>query len=501
MQGESETREVTIVPTGENGSAISIAIYRNSEIYRQFEIDVPVASDADHPDTERHVLAVSNDVALTPLEQTGLIPDRAWAVPPGNLSINVKDQWAFCKGQVGNDVIADWESWHAVPAQVAGRIQILRGAAEAFRARWSGYLNALDPGEMKARLSSWTPPVDWSKFESGASREHNAQWDTVAQSAELRDLAHAGRQLFDMFFVAGSPIRGLLDRMPAGQRLDIYCTSKSGYTFLPHIPWGLMYCADLPPVGQAIDPMSFLGLRLRLEYMAHVPKSGSKALGRADAAHTCHCLYWGTDENDEIAVEARRQQAEWGAWTNQVFAPADPSAPGAKQAVLDMLYEPKPTPAALIHLFCRSQVGAGQAVELGFGPTRDDADRIRHSELGTAMLRSRPLIIANACATSGTDPYFSNELETTFFGRDCRGFLGTETRVPIVLASRFASVFFHCFHGRTDKSLMSAGEAVAQSRLFLWSQYKNIGGLLYTYINQYELFMADEDDLRAMQKV
>jgi hypothetical protein len=112
-------------------------------------------------------------------------------------------------------------------------------------------------------------------------------------------------------------------------------------------------------------------------------------------------------------------------------------------------------------------------------------------------------VFANACTTSAADPYIANELETVFFDRGCRAYLGTETKVPIQLASRFAWIFFHFFYRRLDprNRPIAAGEAVVQTRRFLWRYYRNLGGIFYTYVNQYELFMADDAELAALRDV
>ena len=70
---------------------------------------------------------------------------------------------------------------------------------------------------------------------------------------------------------------------------------------------------------------------------------------------------------------------------------------------------------------------------------------------------------------------------------------------PIQFASRFASIFFHFLYRQMDPEPMAAGEAVAQTRLFLWTQYRNIGGIFYTYVNQYELFMASDAEVKALR--
>jgi hypothetical protein len=46
---------------------------------------------------------------------------------------------------------------------------------------------------------------------------------------------------------------------------------------------------------------------------------------------------------------------------------------------------------------------------------------------------------------------------------------------------------------------MAAGEAAFQARMFLWRNYRNLGGLFYTYVNQYELYMADDAEVTALQ--
>ena len=93
----------------------------------------------------------------------------------------------------------------------------------------------------------------------------------------------------------------------------------------------------------------------------------------------------------------------------------------------------------------------------------------------------------------------ANELEEAFFRRDCRAYLATETKVPIVLGSRFAAIFFHFFYRLLDREPMAAGEAAVQTRLFLWTHYRNIGGLFYSYVNQYDLFLARNDEVLALR--
>jgi len=131
---------------------------------------------------------------------------------------------------------------------------------------------------------------------------------------------------------------------------------------------------------------------------------------------------------------------------------------------------------------------------------RAEGDPIRHTELGTGEFAGHPLVFANACVTGASEPQIVNELEKSFFQRKCRAYIGTEARVPIAMASRFASVFFHFFYRLMDSKPMPAGEAMSQARLFLWSHYKNIGGLLYTQINHYGLCMASDAEIKSLRQ-
>jgi hypothetical protein len=319
----------------------------------------------------------------------------------------------------------------------------------------------------------------------------------VSVSLEIRELAFEGHALYEAFFPQGSKLRGWLDALPPGHRIDISWTRR-GHAFIPHVPWGLMYLPHVPLPGQPVDAMGFLGQRFRLSYTAHPAPSGDRALGGLDDSHRAHFLHWG-DDTDPTGREARWQQKEWQRWTKQIFVPSSLDGPDLKTELLTMLAQPQPSPVAVLYLFCQCNIGTGADGLLRFGPTSQPAHIVRRTDLATTPLADHPLVFVNACSTAASDPYVANELELAFFKRGCRAYLGTETKVPIAFASRFAAIFFHFFYRTLDPAPMAAGEAVAQTRLFLWTHYRNIGGLFYTYVNQYELFMAEDAEVRSMR--
>lgn len=164
-----------------------------------------------------------------------------------------------------------------------------------------------------------------------------------------------------------------------------------------------------------------------------------------------------------------------------------------------MLNTLQPTPMGVLYLYCRYYTGRGSWPVLQFGNGNQAADLITQREIGIRAMDDRPLVFANACATSGTGAYVPNDLEALFFERGSRAYIGTEIKVPPVLASRLAMIFFHYFYRKLDSRPIAVGEALAQSRLFLWQHYKNIGGLFYTCMDQYELFLADDDEISRLR--
>ncbi len=500
---ESKTLRLKFTPQAVEDvqiNIINILIYDRKELYRQFKIKFivegsQVVSSAPVPESAM----IYNDVVHTPAAHLELRTTHEWTTPPGELLIAVIGAgYAFVKGDAGLHTVNSMTAWHAATAKVADPIKYVRASAESFRAEWEDYLNDIDPNDLIDRLGRFSPQYDWGLLNYYADYNHQQQWDDVSKSPELWDLASEGYNLYESFFPSGSDLRTWLDLLPPGQRIDISWLETSG-SWIPHVPWGLMYQTP-PDPGNPIDPTRFLGLRYRIGYTAHQVPSGSKALGSVDEAYAAHMLYWGDQPGDQTGAEARWQQQQFSAWTSQVFVPSSWPNPNSKAELVKMLYHPFPTPMPVIYIFCQSGLDTGGDEVLRFGLTNNSSDVLKRTEIGAKSFADRPLVFANACATLTSDPYFANELERKFFSRGCRAYLGTETKVPIQLASRFAHIFFSFFYRKVDPQPMAAGEALAQTRLFLWTNYKNIGGLLYTYVNQYELFMAKDNEVVALRR-
>ena len=498
--GESDILRFSIMPRLAQGTQLNVLVFVGQQLYRELSVRLTVAFSLTSGAHERISTAVDRSDA--PLAHMGLRPTHEWTTPPGELSVVVAGPIATVNGDAGTRRITDVVNWTAVSQLVGGTIKNVRESAERLRAEAESHFDDIDPGDLSGRLAGWQPKLNcnwnWSALHDYADDAHRRRWDDIKVSKELRDLAFDGRKLFDAFFPAAADLRRWIEALAPGHRLNISLTPKSVGTYVPSVPWGLMYLQDVPPLGEPVDPMGFMGLRFRIGYTAYAVREGSKDLGGLADTHRTNFLYWGDDAQDVTGREARWQEQQWHTWQNQIFVPSTQQGVTPKDQLLQSIDDPQPAPVSVLYLFCQCTVGQGNDTVLRFGGTKNIADVVGRTELGTRPLKDRPLVFANACTTAASDPYFSNELERGFFERDCRAFLGTETKVPITFASRFASIFFHFFYRKVDPDPMAAGEAVTQTRLFLWTNYRNIGGLFYTYVNQYELFMAPNSEVMAL---
>jgi hypothetical protein len=502
--GDSAVPQLLIKPL-RAGPSINVVITTRNEVYRQFELELVVSHSPSAALVEP--TAIAAEVMPTPTAHSTLRATHEWTTPNGVLNIVVGQPMATVVGNSGELQIVSDEPWVGAPALVSGKIESVRGAAELMRAAWEDHLNNIDPTDLENRLRRWSelnrthqhgqggPEYDWESLGDHADPQHRQQWEKMAVSSELRKLAWHGQQLFLAFFKRDSNLNGWIAGLPPGARLNIVCTPTAGAGFIPHVPWGLMYVADVPPEGHPIDPMGFLGLRCRIGYTSHAAQA-SRSLGALDATHRMHFLYWGSGANDVTGQEARWQRNNWSAWQNQVFVPQSPQ--NQKAELLQLLNDPRPTPTSVLYLFCQCG-GQPNNPMLRFGSTNDPANVVLQMDFGTSPLADRPLVFANACTTLANDPYMASDLEEAFFNRGCRAYIGTETKVPIVFGSRFADIFFRFFYRLLDSAPMAAGEAVTQTRLFLWTHYRNIGGLFYTHVNQYDLFLAPHKEVVALR--
>jgi hypothetical protein len=494
--GESEIRQLRVTPEL-FFAELRIIIFASGRPYRQFKVRLKVIS-SDMIDGEKTSAAITGELIHIPGKYAALQPPHEWQTPDGVINITVFGAGqAYANGITPEGPLATIFAWKGAIALLDPIIRNLRGRTEKFRAAFSDEINDISPSDLENRLRILKKSHSSFWESDRADDAHRRVWDEkIAKSTELYEMAYYGYQLYQTLFPHNSLVRKALDSLTPGWRLNISWFAQTDSAWLPNVPWGFLY-REPPVSGKAIDPLNFWGLRFRLNYLAYqIENLQAPTFGSLSETVKGYGMYWGKQES-EIADEVTWQQKQWAQWANQRFVPDNSINRTHKEQVLDLLNTPSQNPMPVLYLFCQCDVDDGSKPVLRFGNTKDPADNIKHTELSQDRFKDQSLVFVNACTSVGSDPYIANQLEQSFFTRGCRAYLGTEIKVPIRLASRFASIFYHLFYREVDPCPMAAGEAVYQARRFLWREYKNIGGLFYTYVNQYELYMATDEELRA----
>ncbi len=420
----------------------------------------------------------SYDVPLGPLTN--------WQLPLGVLSIVISR---------GGNAVVEFTNEHGItngnelPWQVTsslaeGLIPPVLNALQEFRNINTVHLNTFV--EFEKSLADYVPQRDWTIDSAhDPNTEIGAEWDDIASSEALYKLANAGYVAFNNIFPIESHIRKWIDQLCPGGLIDINWIDG-----VSNFPWGLLYLRP-PKFGEKVDANYFWGLRFRTDWQSHRPRNVHHALGRIEDSFLGHAYYWRGPEKDDAFQEAMWQKNRWSTFSKHVAVPS--KIEGAMEELLTWLDSPKPTPMPVLYLFCKAQTGKETSV-LEFGDNAYDSESVKIDEtlLPLTVFDKAPFVFFNACGSAKFVAGSSlNRLETRFFNRGCAAYLGTVHEIPVVMASRFAAAFFHFFYGNFQDTIVSAGEAATQARRFMWLTYRNIGGLFYTYVNEYDLYMTD----------
>ena len=473
--GDSATMKLPFTPSRVGVADIQIRIHARGALYRSLSAEVEVGGGV-----SRSTPVVRRDITATRADRVG----TAALLSEESLRLEVL--------QDGRDALlsgsgATWSyalKRHPWPASVTNLdepLKRVRAAADAFREKFSGYLNAIDHDELVSCLQSYQSIADWSSPAKEATQAAIGEWEQVGASDELKALAAAGHKLYEIVFPERSEIRNEIEKLRPGALLDISWSDSSAAA--SDVPWTLMYA---PAPDAEIDPMGFLGLRFRIKYLAYAtPGRTDTLLGSPAQVSTACCMFWGSKET-ELAEEVRQQRTRLAS-PKRIFIPSEGGTGEAKTRLLEVLRGDEPV--GVLYMYCH--YGRLKANEPGFrfGDTNDvDGDVLSLRDLETISVRSAPLVFANACATSGEDALHTHPIKQHMFSHGAAAYLGTEAKVPVAMASRFATVFLHLFEEyRQEDEPLTVGEALSQARLLFWRRYRNIGGLFYSLVNEYTL--------------
>jgi hypothetical protein len=491
--GDSEERRITIAALDPGRARIDVSVSVHGDEYRRLTVDLEVASptpaaappapgrSGGGPATFQPRAVTTTVVHGPPLRQLALRPSADWQEPPKQLSVIFYSASALVACEKKG--VSHTVRWAPAIPSVEGRIRQVRDTLDALRIKQNGYFEGVSPEELAERLATFRPTAEWG---TGTTSD---RWAAVSSCPELRDLADEGHLLYSEIFGSDGDLRQYVDDLGPGDMLTLTWHGDSHR--IAHVPWALMY-RTAPAPGEPIDPGDFLGIRLRLNYIAQEMRY-NRAVGGA-AAQATYLLYWGREQTDPVAAETSRHRDELDRGEQRFLPTCHPGKP----EVLGFLGDPAPSPVGLVYLYSRALSGTETGFRFGNGLGPEDTITLR--EIGSRKMSDRPLVFANACGTAGASAYVPNEIEARFFLRGASAFIGTECRVPIAFAARFAAAFFHFLHAVEDKPT-PAGEALAQARRFFFTEYGCLGGLFYSYVNDYYIFLASDEQVAELSRL
>jgi len=409
---------------------------------------------------------IKSETVLGPGSQLAPIGDREWQSPTGRLSFDVK---ASGTATVISPQI-DFVPWTEVSSALNPYLKSLYDVADVFREIHSDYLDNIDINDLQDRLNTFPRRVEPAHTSEGS-------WSEVVSSKELEDLASYGAALY--LKILSKEAREYIEKLAVGGLLQIIWPNGV------HVPWTLLYMGR--PDGK-VDPLRFLGLRFRLQYHSRADSPPGPRLGSLREFRTAYCLNWGKELTGESELQKRAFESG-----NALFVPQ----PGQTQTRIEQLREflrsPAPGPVRVLYFYCECDMNVPAQPRLFFG---DDlsGEILSHRDMLLLTFEDRPVVFMNACNSSVASSDMTNQLEDTFFQARCRAYIGSEANLPVAFAGRFGVVFQRFFLGNIDGSRVSLGEAMYQARSFLWNNYRNLGGILYSHSQDY-LAYVDQDDL------
>jgi hypothetical protein len=237
-EGESEVRAVAITARKNVAPLIDVTIRARGETYRQLTIRLDVAdAPGAKPARRPGAATVLRQFIHAPAGQLGLRPPHEWQTPPAKLRVQVSDKDASVYGSTGAGLVDQRVQWFAWGVQANSPIVNLRVAADRFRAALDAYLNDIPAGDLEARFALGPRPVEAEP--TPAFPRHEKAWRAARKSPELRRWARAGYDLYDRVFPGGSELRGLIDGLPPGARLDVTWLNDQP-NYVAQVPWTLM---------------------------------------------------------------------------------------------------------------------------------------------------------------------------------------------------------------------------------------------------------------------
>ena len=292
-------------------------------------------------------------------------------------------------------------------------------------------------------------------------------------------LAKAGALLFNQLFfpdTAPHDLKALgnwlrTNATKPGQQLDIEVMAQA-----VSIPWAMLYCGDTGD-GAELSWDYFLGLSHQLNAFPLPPNVEERDVDITSQPQLSVGLNVSTTIDAQFGVTWIAEHQKWWAGNAARRQHLVLSPRSTKASVVAALDDAAVTDGIVYFLCHASSPGPGgnpldAAMDIGQGGpvVLKDLKSVSPQQ----PFANRPLVFINACESGELDPRFYEGFVTYFVAKGARGVIGTECKVPVVVAIEFADRFFkRLLDGET------VGETTLAVRRELLTQCGNPLGLVY----------------------
>ena len=362
--------------------------------------------------------------------------------------------------------------WHATHPKLEHHVEMARNILADLRAsnHKRAYATLEDLEEFKNRLAAFKMP-----------KAPGDLTDTQVEEDELlRQLAVEGEALFNIVFREGcSPLRKPLRSAPFGTELWIHWPRGEKWMY-PNFPWQLLYLGD---ASKAPDPTKFFGYWFQLHVLVK-----DEDYSEVNSGYSLHPLRLKvfycckkTGKKD-LCKEAAQQKALYKTLPRSRCLPTEEDAHTVKsREVVDAIRDDIGDPLGLIYFYCEAHFTRNSE---WYFKLNDKHGTYGSRDWNYNKFQGMPFVFANACRTNESLVSQSESpIESYFYQRGVRSYLGVLEYIEPRVACRFAIAFFEFLYNRE----YTIADSLRAARLLLLGSYGCLGGLYYQQVNDSEV--------------
>ena len=241
------------------------------------------------------------------------------------------------------------------------------------------------------------------------------------------------------------------------------------------MPWGALYVAERFEPGK-VNPDYLLGLRHIIENIPFQAEMPVLDVSIESQPQLIVSLNFNEAIDDDLGVSViADQRAYW----QRVMQDSNVQVVErtTSNALIDALNDPA-LPDQILYYYGHAEAKVDSPGEslLDFGNSQATKDDLETLAPALQPLPGQPLVFLNACQSNQLSPLYYDGFMPYFVSKGARGMIGSESRVPVVFAEKWAERFFDEFlSGET-----TLGEVFLSLRQEFYQQHRNLLGLLYS---------------------